>query len=126
MHQDLLMTLKGVTPEEYVYLEQIMNGMDRRQAQNFIMFYSGKRRTAQDILLFTLLGFVVVAGVQRFVIGQIGMGILYLLTCGLCFIGTIVDIINHRSLASEYNRTTAYECAQMVSIMNNGGQKPTI
>ena len=49
MYQDLLMNLKGVTPEEYAYLEQLMNGMDRKQAQNFVMFYSGKRRSPQDI-----------------------------------------------------------------------------
>ncbi|MDB5011813.1 MAG: hypothetical protein JWQ25_15 [Daejeonella sp.] len=125
MYQDLLMTLSGVTPEEYVYLEQTMNGMEKRQAQNFIMFYSGKRKTAQEILLLTLLGFVGVAGVQRIVIGQIGMGILYLVTGGLCVIGTIVDIINHRSLASEFNQKAAYECAQMVRLMSNGGQNPS-
>ena len=126
MYQDLLMNLKGVTPEEYAYLEQLMNGMDRKQAQNFVMFYSGKRRSPQDILLFTILGFLGVSGIQRFVIGQIGMGILYLLTGGLCLIGTIVDIINHRSLAADYNQTTAYECAQMTGLMNQGGQAPTV
>ena len=67
------------------------------------MFYRGKRRSPQEILLFTLLGFIIIAGVQRFVIGQIGMGILYLLTGGLCLIGTIVDLVNHRTLALEYN-----------------------
>ena len=32
------------------------------------------------------------------------MGILYFLTGGLCLIGTIVDLVNHRSLAFEYNQ----------------------
>lgn len=126
MYQDLLMTVSGVTPDEYVYLEQTMTGMDKRQAQNFIMFYSGKRKTGQEILLLTLLGFVGVAGVQRIVIGQIGMGILYLLTGGLCLIGTIVDIINHRSLATEFNQKSAYECSQMVRLMSNDGQDSAI
>lgn len=126
MYQDLLMTVSGVTPDEYVYLEQTMTGMDKRQAQNFIMFYSGKRKTGQEILLLTLLGFVGVAGVQRIVIGQIGMGILYLLTGGLCLIGTIVDIINHRSLATEFNQKSAYECSQMVRLMSNDGQNSAI
>jgi len=33
---------------------------------------------------------------------------------GLCFIGTIVDIINHKSLTFEYNQKAAFECAHMV------------
>lgn len=65
------------------------------------------------ILLTTLLGFVVVAGVQRFLVGQIGMGILYLFTAGLCFIGTIVDLINYQDLAYEYNQRIANEVAEI-------------
>ena len=55
--------------------------------------------------------------VQQFVIGQIGMGILYLLTGGLCLIGTIVDLVNHRTLALEYNQKAAYDTANMVKGM---------
>jgi TM2 domain-containing membrane protein YozV len=70
------------------------------------------------ILLLALLGFVGLAGVHRFVIGQIGMGLLYLLTAGLCFIGTIVDLINHKQLAIEYNQKTAREVLMIVSSYN--------
>ena len=119
MYQNLIMNLRGVTPDEYLYLEQVMKNMNADQAKNFVSYYSGKRKDPQDILLFTLLGFVIIAGVQRFVLGQIGMGILYLLTGGLCLIGTIVDLINYKSLTSEYNQKMAYECAQMIHAMNN-------
>jgi hypothetical protein len=37
------------------------------------------------------------------------MGILYLLTGGLCLIGTIVDLINYKNLAFEYNQKVAQE-----------------
>jgi TM2 domain-containing membrane protein YozV len=57
---------------------------------------------------------VVVAGVHRFVIDEIGMGLLYLFTAGLCFIGTIVDVINYKSIAFRYNRKQADEVAAMV------------
>jgi len=119
MNQDLIMNLKGVTPDEYLYLEQVMKNMNPDQAKHFVSYYSTKRKDPQDILIFTLLGFVVIAGIQRFVLGQIGMGILYLLTGGLCLIGTIVDLINHKSLTSDYNQKMAYECAQMIHAMNN-------
>lgn len=117
MEKDLLINLKGMSPEEYSYLQQVMAGMDERQTQNFVMFYSGKRKSPQDILLFTILGFLGIAGIQRFVVGQMGMGILYILTAGLCFIGTIVDVINHKSLATDYNQKAAYESLQMVKMM---------
>ena len=47
-------------------------------------------------------------------VGQNGMGILYLFTGGLCFIGTIVDIINHKQLAFDYNQQMARETMAMV------------
>jgi TM2 domain-containing membrane protein YozV len=116
MYKELLYNLKGITPDEFQYTQHIMSGMNEQQAQKFVMFYSGKRQSASDILLFTLLGLIVVAGVQRFVTGQIGMGILYFFTGGLCLIGTIVDAINHKNLANEHNQKMALECAQLVKM----------
>lgn len=118
MHKELLLQLRGITPEELQYLEQLTSGLTEQQAKNFVMLYSNKRKDPQDILLFTLLGFVVVAGVQRFVTGQIGMGVLYLLTGGLCFIGTLVDLINHKSIAQEYNQKVALESAKMAKMIS--------
>ena len=60
-------------------------------------------------MIFTLLGFIGIAGVQRFLVGQVMMGLFYFFTAGFCFIGTIVDLINHQSLANEYNQKMAYE-----------------
>ena len=119
MYQDLVMNLKGMTPDEYLYLEQVMKNMNPEQARSFVSYYAMKRKDPQDIMLLTLLGFVVIAGVQRFILGQIGMGILYLFTGGLCLIGTIVDLINYKSLTSDYNQKMAYECAQMIHSMNS-------
>lgn len=113
------MNLKGMTPDEYLYLEQVMKNMNQEQARSFVSYYATKRKDPQDIMLLTLLGFVIIAGVQRFILGQIGMGILYLLTGGLCLIGTIVDLINYKSLTSDYNQKMAYECAQMIHSMNS-------
>lgn len=99
----------GVTFEEAAFLQQITVGLSDNQKRNFVAIYGSKRKSAQDVLLLTLLGFVVIAGVQRFLLGQIGMGLLYLFTGGFCFIGTIVDLINHKNLANEYNQKMAYE-----------------
>ena len=116
MDSTLLYNLKGITPEEFSFLQQITSGMTDQQAQQFVLFYSGKRQNPSDLLLFTLLGLFILAGIQRFIIGQIGMGILYFLTGGLCFIGTIFDALNHKSLAMEHNQKMALECAQLVKM----------
>jgi hypothetical protein len=39
---------------------------------------------------------------------------LYLFTGGLCLIGTIVDLVNYKRLATDYNLTQMYESARMV------------
>lgn len=116
MNPNDLYNLKGITTEEMHFLQHIMADMTEQHKQRFIMLYSGKRQSPTDILLFTLIAFIGVAGVQRFVIGQIGMGILYLLTGGLCLIGTIVDAVNHKTLAIDYNQKAAFECAQAVKL----------
>ena len=47
------------------------------------------------------------AGIQRFVIDEIFMGLLYFFTGGFCGIGTIINAIRYKELAFEYNRKMA-------------------
>jgi len=115
-YQNPYMAFPGITPEEYTFLQQGTVDMNDNQKSRFFMIYGGKRRNPSDILLVTLLGFIWVSGIQRFLVGQIGMGLLYFFTGGLCFIGTIVDLVNHKSLANDYNRKMAYESFQMVKM----------
>jgi lipoprotein-releasing system ATP-binding protein len=60
---------------------------------------------------------VAVAGIHRFVIGHIEMGILYFFTGGLCLIGTIVDAIIHKDLAMEYNAKMIAETLSMLNMI---------
>jgi TM2 domain-containing membrane protein YozV len=100
--------------DEMVFVQGIVKDMSESQIQQFATVYAARRKDPQTILLTALVGFLGVAGVHRFLLGHIGMGILYLLTAGLCFIGTIIDLVNHRSLAFEVNARTAQEVAMMV------------
>jgi TM2 domain-containing membrane protein YozV len=99
---------------ELMFVQGLTKDYSDEQLMNFANIYRARRRDPQLILLTSLLGFVGVAGVQRFLIGQIGMGILYLFTAGLCFIGTIIDLINYQDLAMEYNQRMAAEAAMLV------------
>ena len=109
-----LMGMPDLQPAEMAGIKDLTSSMSEAQQQQFFMLYTGKRKKPQEILLLTCLGFVVVAGIQRFVLGQVGMGVLYLLTGGLCLIGTIVDVVNYKKLVTDYNLTQMYEAAQMV------------
>ncbi|ULQ51503.1 NINE protein [Flavihumibacter fluvii] len=109
-----LMGMPDLQPEELAGIRELTANMSESQQAQFFMLYTGKRKKPQEILLLTCLGFVVVAGIQRFVIGQVGMGVLYLLTGGLCLVGTIVDVVNYKRLATDYNLTQMYESSRMV------------
>jgi TM2 domain-containing membrane protein YozV len=113
MFDSPFMTLPGITPQEFSYLQTATTGFSDQQLRGFLMIYGGKRRNPDDMLLYCILGFFV-PGLARFLVNQIGMGILYFFTLGLCFIGTIIDLINYKSLAYEYNQKMVFESLQMV------------
>ncbi len=106
----LLPELQG---QEMSYIQDLIKPMADDEAQLFANIYRTRRRDPQLILITTILGFFIIAGVQRFLVNQIGMGLLYLFTGGLCLIGTIVDLVNYQTLAFDYNRKIADEVSLM-------------
>lgn len=111
---NLFQYLPELQGRELVYIQGLVKDFNENQLMNFSNIYRSRRRDPQLILLTTLLGFISIAGIQRFLTNQIGMGILYLFTAGLCFIGTIIDLINYQDLAMEYNMNQANEAAMLV------------
>lgn len=114
--ESILHIIPSVSPEELAYLEAFTEDLPADKLNFFLGIYNGKRQKPEVILLCAALGFVGFAGIHRFITGQIGMGILYFLTAGLCFIGTIVDIVNHKSLAFEFNQNMALETMRMIKV----------
>ena len=112
---ELMPMLQG---DELAYIQNVIKDMSDDQARLFAGVYNARRKDPQLILLLAIIGFVGVAGIHRFVLGQIGMGVLYILTGGLCFIGTIVDLVNHRRLAFEHNAIVALEVAKIAKSQN--------
>lgn len=110
----LLEYLPELEGDEAAYVSQLLKQMDDETAERFAKVYRARRKDPQIILFSALAGFLGVAGVHRLIIGHIGMGILYLLTGGLCVIGTIVDLINYKNLAFEYNRNVAQEVRSLI------------
>ena len=107
----LLPMLEG---EELFFIQNLTKDFDNDLLMQFANIYRSRRKDPQLILVLALIGFLGIAGIHRFFIDQIGMGILYLLTGGLCLIGTIVDLVNYKRLAYEFNQMQAQEIAMIL------------
>ena len=94
--------------------------MSHEQAQLFATAYRGKRKDPHTVLLTAIVGLVAIPGLQRFWLGQIGMGFLYLFTWGLVLVGSITDLVRYKKLAFEYNQGVAQQIAGNLPL----GRKP--
>lgn len=103
--------LPELTGEEMMYVQNIIKDWDDEKARSFASIYRTRRKDPQTIMILTIVGLLGIAGIQRFVTDQIGMGLLYFFTLGLCYIGTIVDLVNYQKLSFEYNQRIANEVA---------------
>ena len=92
----------------------VMRELTEEQATYFTQGYRGKRKESSTVLILNLIGFIFVAGIHRFYLGQMGMGIIYLLTGGFCGVGTIIDIFTHKGMVEKYNMQKATETALFV------------
>jgi len=118
MDEKYFYSFSGMEAEEFMLLKQITKDMTEEQFKQFAMVYQSRRKDPQTILLVTLAGFLGLGGIQRFLTDQIGLGVLYLLTVGLCYIGTIIDLINYKKITLEYNQRKMYESLQFAKMMN--------
>jgi TM2 domain-containing membrane protein YozV len=110
---NVMQILPELQGDEMVYVQGLLKDMSEQQAQQFAMMYRARRKDPQTLLLLTLLGFIGIAGVQRFIVDQVGMGLLYLFTAGICGIGTIIDLVSHKKIAFEYNQKQAMQISVM-------------
>ncbi|PRY10676.1 TM2 domain-containing protein [Pontibacter ummariensis] len=111
---NILHLMPDLEPDEMDFVQSLVQDMPEAEARQFASIYRARRKEPQLVLITTLLGFVLLAGLQRFILGQIGMGLLYLFTGGLCLVGTIIDLVNYKRLAYEYNVKEAQQVIRMM------------
>ena len=111
---NILQIMPYLEGEELMYVQQLIKDFSDDLAQQFAAVYNSRRKDPNTLMLVALLGFLGIAGVQRFLLNQVGMGVIYFFTCGLCFIGTIIDLVNYKKLAFEYNSRQAQQVASLV------------
>ena len=103
--------LPEVDEPERSFIQRLTGEMSPEEMQQFAIAYRQQRKDPQIILLTAIIGLVAFPGLERFWLGQIGMGFLYFFTGGLLWIGTIIDIVNHKQLAFRYNQQLAIQIA---------------
>ena len=117
MDPKMLMMLPNIQPEEMMNIQELTRDMSETQKQQFLLFYSSRRKEEQSLMILALIGFFGFAGIHRFVTGDTALGVIYLLTFGLCGVGTIIDLVNIKKITAEYNRKQAIEAARMAAVM---------
>lgn len=110
----ILNLLPELEADELNSVQSVVQDMPDSEAEQFANIYRARRKDPQAVLITTILGFFLVAGIQRFYLGQIGMGLLYLFTGGLCLVGTIIDLVNYKRLAYEFNVKEAQHVRNMM------------
>jgi TM2 domain-containing membrane protein YozV len=100
--------------DEQVTVARLLTDMTEEQAEHFAHVYRQRRKDESTTLLLTAVAFIGVAGLNRFYLGQIGMGFLYVVTLGFCLIGPIIDIFNYKSLVGKHNSAKALETAELI------------
>lgn len=84
--------------EKIMYIKEKLASMDENK---FAMISTIEMKDPTTILLVSI--FLGGLGVDRFMLGDIGMGILKLLTCGVCGILTIIDWFTISKKTKELN-----------------------
>lgn len=105
-----------VSDKELIYLRNLIEDLDDKLAEAFSAEYHKRRRSPGLIMVLTLLGFLGLAGIQRFALGKVGTGFLYLFTLGFVGVGTIIDLVCYEQMANDHNRWAA----QRVDIIVRG------
>ena len=84
--------------EKIMYLKDKLRTMDE---EKFSLVSTIEFKDPTTILLVSI--FLGVLGIDRFMIGDTGMGVLKLLTCGVCGILTMIDWFTISNKAKEVN-----------------------
>ena len=101
---------------EFTIMEEQMLIKDLTDQQKMLFssqFQSVKKDRNMVLVLSVLLG---AWGVDRFMIGDIGMGLLKLFTLGLCGILWLIDIFTIRGKVDDFNRSKANEVVSTIKM----------
>ena len=103
----LMPYLLELSGSERIYIQNLIAQMPLQQAEVFLIEYRRRRKDPQTVLLAAVIGLVACPGFQRFWLGEVGMGLLFLFTAGFLAMGSIIDLCTFRTLARCHNEQEA-------------------
>lgn len=106
-HNPILARFPKITADEHTFLVPYIQRLPDDRAKEFVRVYNEARLDPQTFTILAALGFVFTSGMQRFYIGQWAVGLLYVFTCGVFFLGTIYDLVNGKATVLDVNRDKA-------------------
>lgn len=93
-------------------LERLKAGLTDNERMQLDMEIRSQRKESGTLSALACLGFIGIAGIHRFMMGKVGTGLLWLFTAGICWIGTIIDLVNMRKMVTEHNYEVEYQLIQ--------------
>ena len=103
----LMPYLLELSGSERIYIQNLIAQIPPHQAEVFLIEYRRRRKDPQTVLLAAVIGLVACPGFQRFWIGEVGIGLLFLFTAGFLAMGSIIDLCTYRTLARCHNEKVA-------------------
>ena len=103
----LMPYLLELSGSEKICIQNLIAQMPVQQAEVFLLEYRRRRKDPQTVLLAAVIGLVACPGFQRFWLGEVGMGLLFLFTAGFLAMGSIIDLCTYRTLARCHNEKVA-------------------
>src|SRR5262245_23191332 len=111
----LMPYLLELSASERIYIQDLIAQLPSQHAELFLIEYRRRRKDPQNVLLAAVIGLVACPGFQRFWLGEVGMGLLFLFTAGFLAIGSIIDLCTYPTLARCHNEKVA---RQVVAELN--------
>lgn len=96
-----MMTNSKYLPAETLY--SVKEALEKLPDENSLYLHSVQLKDPNTAMVLSLVGLLGIAGLDRFYIGDIGLGIAKLLTVGACYIWTIVDLFTITKKTKEQN-----------------------
>lgn len=108
---------------EFTTLEQAMltQNLSDQEKMLFQSQYASEKKDPTTVLILSVLFGTL--GVDRFMLGDMGMGLLKLFTAGLCGILWLIDIFTTKGRADTYNRNKAQEIMNTIQMTSKMGNK---
>lgn len=101
---------------EWTYLRNLAKCVSEDEFEHFIRLYLPNRKEKNTVLILCVLGFLGLAGIHRFYLGNIRIGVLYIISAGLLYLGTIYDLLKYREMVSDVNVSLARGYARYIDV----------